>query len=77
MDNKLLNLTIGALVHDIGKVIFRASNQDSQSHSLSGKNFFKEIYNEPEILDCILFHHKKDLKMHKYKRIYCLYSILC
>jgi CRISPR-associated protein Csm1 len=62
MDNKLLNLTIGALVHDIGKVIFRASNQDSQSHSLSGKNFFKEIYNEPEILDCILFHHKKDLK---------------
>ncbi|TYQ18236.1 UNVERIFIED_CONTAM: CRISPR-associated protein Csm1 [Acetivibrio alkalicellulosi] len=67
MNNKLINLTIGAFLHDIGKIIFRSSNQDSRSHPLSGEKFVETIFNEPEILECIMYHHKQDIKNSKIK----------
>ena len=40
MQDKQIKLTIGSLLHDIGKVVYRAG--DSRQHSASGGDFLKE-----------------------------------
>lgn len=55
-------ITIGALLHDIGKVIFRSATQDKRAHSVSGKDFIKEIADDKDVLEAIGFHHKAQLK---------------
>lgn len=60
---KFNNLIIGALLHDIGKVVHRSGN-DGRNHSQSGFAFLKEdcsITNE-QILNCVKYHHKWKLK---------------
>ena len=53
---------MGALLHDIGKIIFRAGIIDSKSHGISGKEFIEKYTQDKNILDCIRFHHKQDIK---------------
>ncbi len=55
-------VAIGALLHDIGKVLYRAA--DGRNHSRSGYEFLKvevKIADE-QILDQVLYHHKSMLK---------------
>lgn len=52
---------IGALLHDIGKVIYRGSGLDGRAHSISGTDFIKNYTDDKDILDCISYHHKDDL----------------
>lgn len=61
MDNKQLELVIGGLLHDIGKVLYRFN--DGRNHSTSGYEFLKEqgIENQ-DVLNQIRFHHAKALK---------------
>ena len=40
MDEKLICLQLGALLHDIGKIIRRAG-LDSKEHSKAGSNYLK------------------------------------
>lgn len=53
-----INLIIGSLLHDIGKVIYRQGDE-RKNHSQSGYEFLKERLNikESEILDCVRYHH--------------------
>lgn len=57
MLDKELKLVIGALVHDIGKVVYRTG--DSRKHSISGYEKIKEIksISEEDILNSIRYHH--------------------
>lgn len=60
MENQEQKLTIGALLHDVGKLLYRAN--DGRNHSISGYEFLKEQGIEDEaILNQIKFHHGKML----------------
>lgn len=56
-------VTIGALLHDIGKVLHRAGGLvDGRAHPISGETFIKQFTGNKEILDAIKFHHKADIR---------------
>lgn len=57
MDDRQIKLIIGSLLHDIGKVVYRAG--DGRNHSESGYEFLEELKNDfdKEILDCVRYHH--------------------
>lgn len=60
MQTELNQVTTGGLLHDIGKIIFRA-NIDTRSHSISGYDAMKPLIKDEKILQCIYYHHKKAL----------------
>lgn len=62
MDDRQIKVIIGSLLHDIGKVAYRAG--DGRNHSQTGYEFLKELDNgfDPEILDCVRYHHGVNLK---------------
>ena len=62
MNEQQLRITIGGLLHDIGKGLYRAS--DSGDHGHSGYVFLKDEVgiNDQEILDQVRFHHAAVLK---------------
>jgi CRISPR-associated protein Csm1 len=66
MDKTLIDLTIGSLLHDVGKVVQRASSKMDGTHSEYGGRFIKKIklqFNSEDIIrDCVALHHKSDLK---------------
>ena len=62
MDERRVRLAIGALLHDIGKLLYRYN--DGRNHSLSGYEYLKKelkIENN-EILDQVRYHHAALLK---------------
>lgn len=62
MDDLQCKVAIGAMLHDIGKVLFRSS--DGRNHSRSGYDFLKEKIGirDKEILDQVLYHHADMIK---------------
>ena len=63
MTDREIKLVMGALLHDIGKVAFRAG--DGRQHSISGYEFLKDDLrlSDTELLDCVRYHHGNFLKM--------------
>ena len=61
MKDEQIKLVIGALLHDIGKVIYRQG--DKRRHSLSGYEYLKESAHitDNDILESVKFHHGKEL----------------
>ncbi len=51
---------LGGLLHDIGKAVQRAEAK-KEEHSTIGKDFLSKIIKDEEILDCINYHHKKNI----------------
>lgn len=62
MTERQIKLTAGALLHDIGKVIYRSG--DGRSHSESGYEYLKNTVHleDKDILDCVRFHHGCNLR---------------
>ena len=62
MTDRQARLIIGSLLHDIGKLVYRSG--DGQNHSLSGYQFLKDDAGivDPEILNCVRYHHGSWLK---------------
>ncbi|MCI8284803.1 MAG: type III-A CRISPR-associated protein Cas10/Csm1 [Firmicutes bacterium] len=66
MTNEHTNLIIGSLLHDIGKIIFRAGER--KNHSESGYEYLKnelgfgESADTKTVLDCVLYHHSALIK---------------
>ena len=55
---------LGGLLHDIGKVVYRAG-QTAENHSRAGGDFLKDILkgeNVAQILNCVRFHHGSMLR---------------
>ncbi|EGQ0309670.1 type III-A CRISPR-associated protein Cas10/Csm1 [Staphylococcus pseudintermedius] len=65
MDNKL-TLMYGALLHDIGKVIYRSNAHTfaKGTHSKLGYQFLKQFeeFNDKKLLENVKYHHYKELK---------------
>lgn len=70
MDEKLICLQLGALLHDIGKIVRRAG-LDKNEHSIAGSNYLKEnnllVEKYKEVYDVINYHHAKYLSSAKLK----------
>ncbi|MBC7075732.1 MAG: type III-A CRISPR-associated protein Cas10/Csm1 [Syntrophomonadaceae bacterium] len=62
MYDRLYKLTVGALLHDIGKIVYRASQIDSRAHPVSGQALLSQYIDDPQINEILLYHHGKDLK---------------
>lgn len=63
MNEQKISLTIGALLHDIGKVVYRAGVY-TENHSQSGREYLTDrvkIENK-DILDCVRYHHAREMK---------------
>ena len=58
MTDKEVKLIIGALLHDVGKVIYRQGD-DRRKHSQSGYDYLKDEVgiDSEEILHCVKYHH--------------------
>ena len=65
MNEKLNIIQLGALLHDIGKIVRRAG-ESNLKHQEAGANFLKKnelLLNEyKEIYDIVKYHHAKELK---------------
>ncbi len=60
---KTLEVTLGCLLHDVGKLCYRAGERGR--HSASGYAFLKKIWQEKsvgEALDCVRWHHAAELR---------------
>lgn len=62
MTEQEVKIIIGGLLHDVGKVIYRAG--DGRKHSIVGCDFLKEEANiqDAEILDSVKYHHADALR---------------
>lgn len=61
MKREALVLAAAGLLHDIGKVIYRAGRIDGRNHSVSGADFINEIADDKELVKCIRYHHGKEI----------------
>ncbi len=58
LNEKQIKIVIGALLHDIGKVLYRYN--DSRNHSQSGYDFLQEQgVDDSRVLEQIMYHHSK------------------
>lgn len=62
MDDLQCKVAIGAMLHDIGKVLYRSS--DGRKHSRSGHDFLRDEIGirDKDILEQVLYHHADLLK---------------
>lgn len=62
MTDQQLELIVGSLLHDIGKVLYRTD--DGRNHSQSGYDYLKNKIgiDKKEVLDQVRFHHAEYLK---------------
>ena len=78
MDEKLICLQLGALLHDIGKIVRRAG-LDKNEHSIAGSNYLKEnnllVEKYKEVYDIINYHHAKYLSSAKLKEDSLAYMV--
>lgn len=77
MNDNQVQLVLGALLHDIGKVIYR-ERTDQRKHSQSGYDYLKEEIGitEHSVLDCVRYHHAdamKHAKIDKQSLAYLVY----
>lgn len=63
MDEQKEKLIIGALLHDIGKVVYRAGGE-KKNHSESGYEYLKSAagFGDEEVLDCVRYHHGQEIR---------------
>lgn len=62
MNDKQIKVALGSLLHDVGKIVYRAGVQ--KNHSESGYDFLKDeiSINDGDILDTVLYHHSQLLE---------------
>ncbi len=65
MSSSLQIVTIASLLHDIGKICYRA-DRERKTHSILGSDFLypfcHESESEKQILRCVKYHHERELK---------------
>lgn len=69
MTDREIDIVIGSLLHDVGKVIYRAG-EERKKHSQSGYEFLKDTVEIeiPDILDAVRYHHADSLKNAKIEK---------
>lgn len=62
MEQRLVSLIMGSLLHDVGKVIYRSG--ENVNHSTLGWRFLSGIEplrSDKDLKECVLYHHGRDL----------------
>jgi CRISPR-associated protein Csm1 len=62
LHNSVVKVCLGSLLHDIGKVLYRAGDLDGRAHSISGAEWVSKYTKDQEIINCIRYHHYQDIK---------------
>ena len=64
LETKDRQIIAGALLHDVGKILFRCDYYGNISHPESGFRFLREEagITDSEILDCVRYHHADAIK---------------
>ena len=68
LKQKTLEVTLGCLLHDVGKLCYRAG--EPGTHSASGYAFLKRVWKDRDVgraLDCVRWHHAAELRQAKPK----------
>jgi CRISPR-associated protein Csm1 len=62
VEEKILKLSVGGMLHDVGKVLYRG--KDGRNHSQSGYDYLKDDIGlkDKDVLDQVRYHHAKFLK---------------
>lgn len=61
MDPQTVSVTLGCLMHDVGKLCYRAG--ESGKHSAAGYRFLRELWKDvPAVTDCVRWHHAAELR---------------
>lgn len=60
MDDKLISLFYGSVLHDIGKIVQRATKQRVK-HSKLGGDFLSKFTSDKEILNQVRYHHAAEI----------------
>ncbi len=62
MKEEKVQLILGGLLHDIGKVVYRQG--DGRAHSISGSDFLKEEVGlkDNQVIESVRYHHGKELR---------------
>lgn len=62
MHEHTLQATLGGLLHDVGKPLYRSGGR-KENHSTLGADFLKPIWQQSAgILDCLRYHHAKAIR---------------
>ena len=64
MHPQTLRATFGGLLHDVGKLVYRAG-ADARDHATSGDALLRELFPGEgwrDMLDCVRYHHAKALR---------------
>lgn len=70
MHPQTLRATFGGLLHDVGKLVYRAG-ADARDHATSGDALLRELFPGEgwrDILDCVRYHHAKALRQARIPR---------
>lgn len=62
MRDETMSVIFGGLLHDVGKVIYRANEVDGRNHSTSGAEFVGKYTDNKTILDAVRYHHIGELR---------------
>jgi len=64
MEDQIVKLTVGGLLHDIGKVVYRARKL-SGTHSKRGAEWLEEkgFIKDKDILDQVRYHHAQEIRV--------------
>ena len=63
MNQQTITVTLGCLLHDLGKLCYRGG--DSGRHSAAGYRFLKDAWSDyaaGDVLDCLRWHHSAELR---------------
>ena len=63
MKKRTALVTFGALLHDVGKIAYRAG--EPGDHSSSGYRLLRELFRQQDVLDCVRYHHERALRTAK------------
>ena len=73
MNRRTTLVTFGALLHDLGKIAYRAG--EPGNHSSSGYRLLKTLFPQAELLDCVRYHHEKALRKAQLDRDALAYAV--
>jgi CRISPR-associated protein Csm1 len=66
MNEKTIKVTFGALLHDIGKPVYRAEIKEGNPPHIAGADFLSTLYEDEDLIASVRYHQKDELLDYNY-----------